>query len=50
MESIGLTKCKKDTTNPEVYKQACLEVTSKHQNGTVELFQLCPYESTMLTL
>ena len=23
---------KKDTTNPEVYKQAFLEITSKHQN------------------
>ena len=32
---LSLTKYKrkkKDTTNPEVYKQAFLEITSKHQN------------------
>ncbi|WP_419633816.1 ribonuclease H family protein, partial [Thiolapillus sp.] len=27
-----MTKYKKDTTNPEVYKQAFLEITSRHQN------------------
>ena len=30
--SLSLTKYKKDTTNPEVYKQAFLEITSRHQN------------------
>ena len=29
---LSLTKYKKDTTNPEVYKQAFLEITSRHQN------------------
>ena len=29
---MSLTKYNKDTTNPEVYKQAFLEVTSRHQN------------------
>ena len=29
---LSLTKYKKDTTNPEVYKQAFLEVTSRHPN------------------
>ena len=29
---LSLKKYKKDTTNPEVYKQAFLEITSKHQN------------------
>ena len=28
----SLTKYKKDTTNPEVYKQAFFEITSRHQN------------------
>ena len=29
---LSLTKYKKDTTNPEVYKQAFLEIISRHQN------------------
>ncbi|WP_419595494.1 ribonuclease H family protein, partial [Thiolapillus sp.] len=29
---LSLTKYKKDTTNPEVYKQAFLEITSRHPN------------------
>ena len=29
---LSLTKYKKDTTNPAVYKQAFLEITSRHQN------------------
>ena len=29
---LSLTQYKKDTTNPEVYKQAFLEVTSRHPN------------------
>ena len=29
---LSLIKYKKDTTNPEVYKEASLEVTSRHQN------------------
>ena len=29
---LSLTRYKKDTTNPEVYKQAFLEITSRHQN------------------
>ena len=29
---LSLTNYKKDTTNPEVYKQAFLEMTSRHQN------------------
>ena len=28
----SLTKYKKYTTNPEVYKQAFLEITARHQN------------------
>ena len=31
---VSLTKYQKDTTNPEVYKQAFLEITSRHQNYT----------------
>ena len=34
---LSLTKYKKDTTNPEVYKQAFLEITSRHQNH-VQIF------------
>ena len=34
---LSLTTYKKDTTNPEVYKQAFLEVTSRHQNH-VQIF------------
>ena len=29
---LSLTKYKKDTTNPELYKQRFLEITSRHQN------------------
>ena len=29
---LCLTKCKKDTTNPEVYKQTFLEIISRHPN------------------
>ena len=29
---LSLTKYRKDTTNPEVYKQAFLEITSRYQN------------------
>ena len=29
---LSLTKYKKDVTNPEVYKQSFLEVTSRHPN------------------
>ena len=29
---LSLTKYQKETTNPEVYKQAFLEITSRHQN------------------
>ena len=29
---LSLTKYQKDNTNPEVYKQAFLEITSRHQN------------------
>ena len=34
---LSFTKSKKDTTNPEVYKQAFLEITSRHQNH-VQIF------------
>ena len=34
---LFLTKYKKDTTNPEVYKEAFLEITSRHQNH-VQIF------------
>ena len=29
---LSLTNIKKDTTNPEVYKQAFLKITSRHRN------------------
>ena len=34
---LSLTKYKKDNTNPEVYKQVFLEITSRHQNH-VQIF------------